>query len=249
MSTFEPLHPEQEVFLKRPIQIYAKVIRPLREDLGLPAEHVQYAVQLLPLEQHYLREDLETADQPLPRKSQASDTSLQSIEDIVPLNEADTKVSAADPFSDLRQEINDRIARRAYELHERRGFAYGHDGDDWLRAESEILFDVRAEIAKTDMQFIIRARLQGFSANDIEVRVAPRSVCVTDSRRGMPEQSEDTHDGSERPAKWIFRVFELPYEIDPVRVTASLGDGVLEIRLPRAGLRMLVPVRAKSASA
>jgi HSP20 family molecular chaperone IbpA len=32
-------------------------------------------------------------------------------------------------------------------------------------------------------------------------------------------------------------------------VAASLGDGVLEIRLPRAGLRMLVPVRAKGASA
>ena len=85
--------------------------------------------------------------------------------------------------------------------------------------------------------------------NDIEVRVAPRSVCLTDRREGMSEQTEYKHDGSERPAKRIFRVFELPYEIDPVRVAASLGDGVLEIRLPRAGLRMLVPVRAKGASA
>jgi HSP20 family molecular chaperone IbpA len=249
MSNFETLKAGQAVFLKRPAQIYAEVIGPRESDLGLPAEHVQYAVQLLPLEQHYLREDLETAHQPLPRKSQVSEASAQSIEDPATLNEADTKVSAADPFSDLREEINTRIARRAYELHEHRGFAYGHDGDDWLRAESEILFDVRVEVAKTDTQFIIRARLPGFSVNDIDVRVAPRSVCITDRREGMSEQSEHRHDGSERPTKRIFRVFELPYEIDPVRVTASLGDGVLEIRLPRAGLRMLVPVRAKSASA
>lgn len=30
------------------------------------------------------------------------------------------------------------IARRAYELYEKRGFAAGYDVEDWLKAESEI---------------------------------------------------------------------------------------------------------------
>jgi hypothetical protein len=32
-----------------------------------------------------------------------------------------------------------RIAARAYELYERRGRKHGHDVDDWLRAERELL--------------------------------------------------------------------------------------------------------------
>ena len=59
MSNIEPLKEGQEVFLKRPGQIYAKVIRPLQEDLGLPPEQVRHAVQILPLEQFYQAGDLE----------------------------------------------------------------------------------------------------------------------------------------------------------------------------------------------
>jgi hypothetical protein len=33
---------------------------------------------------------------------------------------------------------HDDIARRAYELHERRGGRHGHDWDDWFEAEREL---------------------------------------------------------------------------------------------------------------
>ena len=33
---------------------------------------------------------------------------------------------------------DDAIARRAYELYERRGGRHGHDVDDWLQAEADI---------------------------------------------------------------------------------------------------------------
>jgi hypothetical protein len=35
--------------------------------------------------------------------------------------------------------LEDEIRRRAYELSQRRGFASGHETEDWLRAESEVL--------------------------------------------------------------------------------------------------------------
>ena len=38
----------------------------------------------------------------------------------------------------LSPEQTDRIARRAYEIAEQRGFAAGHELDDWLQAEQEI---------------------------------------------------------------------------------------------------------------
>jgi hypothetical protein len=38
----------------------------------------------------------------------------------------------------LPQDLNERIARRAYEIARQRGFAPGHELDDWLQAEREI---------------------------------------------------------------------------------------------------------------
>lgn len=35
--------------------------------------------------------------------------------------------------------LEDEIRRRAYELSQRRGFASGHETEDWLRAENEVL--------------------------------------------------------------------------------------------------------------
>lgn len=44
-----------------------------------------------------------------------------------------TPTSAAMP-----RQVHDRIARRAYELAEQRGFAPGQEAEDWLQAEREI---------------------------------------------------------------------------------------------------------------
>jgi hypothetical protein len=37
------------------------------------------------------------------------------------------------------EELRARIARRAYELYAQRGYQAGHDFDDWIQAEREVL--------------------------------------------------------------------------------------------------------------
>ena len=81
-----------------------------------------------------------------------------------------------DPTFKRSQQINDLIARRAYELFESRGFAHGHDLEDWLGAESEILLNVPVEITETETEVTIRAEVPGFSEKDLEVQVALRSL-------------------------------------------------------------------------
>jgi hypothetical protein len=39
----------------------------------------------------------------------------------------------------LSEELRERIAQRAYEIHHRRGGQHGSDWEDWLQAEREIL--------------------------------------------------------------------------------------------------------------
>jgi len=183
MSIIEPLQPGQEVFLKRPIQIYAKVIRPLQEDSGLPPEQVRYAVQILPIEQFYPANDLEPTQRPQLEKPPLASVTTEPDESATTLNELPQNISASDPFFDLTQEINGLIAARAYEFHERRDFAHGHDAEDWLRAESEIFLYVPADITETESELIVYAAVPGFNEKDVEVRVAQHSVCITGERR------------------------------------------------------------------
>ena len=174
-------------------------------------------------------------------RSQTS-TTLISAPEIVTL-------LAGDPFFERAQEINELIARRAHELFESRGFAHGHDREDWLTAMSEILLNVPVDITETETGLTIRADVPGFSEENLEVRVAPRSVCITGKRQEASEQKEGETVYSERRSNQIFRVLDLPSQIDPDRVNATLGDGILEIKLLKIGMGKKIPILAKAAAA
>src|SRR5712691_3947711 len=99
------------------------------------------------------------------------------------------ELSVGDPFFDRPQEINDLISSRAYQLFESRGFTHGYDREDWLRAESEILLNVPVGITETETELTIRAEVPGFTENDLEVRVAPGSLCIIGKREEAAEQT------------------------------------------------------------
>jgi HSP20 family protein len=102
---------------------------------------------------------------------------------------------------------------------------------------------------ETETGLTIRADVPGFSEKDLEVRVAPRSVCITGKRQEGSEQTDEKVVYAERRSSQIFRAFELPSEIDPSQVTAAVNDGILEIKLLKVGLGKKVSVGAKAASA
>jgi HSP20 family protein len=156
---------------------------------------------------------------------------------------------ASDPFIEPTQEINDLIARRAYELFESSGFTHGHADEDWLRAESEILLQAAVDVAETETGFTIRADVPGFGEKDLEVRVVPRSLCITGKRQEASDQKKGTTIYSERRSKHIFRVVGLPSEVDPDRVNATVSGGLLEIKLLKVELGKKVPVLTKAAAA
>src|SRR3989454_11275760 len=154
---------------------------------------------------------------------------------------------AGDPFIEPAQEINDLIARRAYKLFESSGFTHDHALDDWLRAESEILLQAPVDVTETETGLTIRADVLGFREKDLEVRVAPRSLCITGKRPESSDQKEGTTIYSERRSKHIFRVLQLPAETDLDTVHATVSDGLVEIKLLKVGLSKKVPL-AKAAA-
>jgi len=144
-------------------------------------------------------------------------------------------------------DIQDRVARRAYELFASSGFTDGHDMEDWLFAESELFGKMPVELSQTESELTVSAGVPGCTEKDIEIRVEPRRLFITGKRE---ERSEDKRKGetvySERSNE-MFRTIDLPVEVDPDKVKATLSKGELEITLPKKEIGKKVAVEQKIA--
>lgn len=223
MPNQEPLKKGQEVFLKAPLQIYATVIGP--RDFEPFNDAKVYCVELHPLRQYYRSGDLE-----LSQKIQSRPASR--------LN-----------FFERAQELTGRITRRAYELFASRGFAHGHDREDWFRAQAEILLNVPVDIGETETDLTIRADVPGFSEETLEVHVTPRSLCIAGRRPEESGQNERIAVYSERRTDQIFRVLDLPSAVNTDRVDLTLSCGILEIKMSKAEMGETIALAAQDAAA
>ena len=78
-----------------------------------------------------------------------------------------TKSAVAKPHTEVTigslideiQSAVDIICRRAYELSAERGFAAGHDLDDWLNAEKELFLVPGSELTEMATEYILDHRL------------------------------------------------------------------------------------------
>ena len=71
-------------------------------------------------------------------------------------------------------------------------------------------------------------------ANDIEVSVEPRRVIITGKRESKVEDKQGDAVYVEQCSDEILRTMDLPAEVNVLKVTAMLKDGVLTVQLPKA---------------
>ena len=155
--------------------------------------------------------------------------------------------SAIEDVVDRIQQTYELTARRAFEIFDGNGRWLGHELEDWFRAESELLHPVHLEIAETDDNLTVRAEVPGFSTKELNIDVGPRRLTITVKH----EIQEDSKTGktvySERCAKEILRVVDLPAEVDSSKVNATLKDGILNIEMPKVAHAKTVRVEPKAA--
>jgi HSP20 family protein len=148
-----------------------------------------------------------------------------------------TQVKIVEPqtFGERLNKLSEQISRRAYEIFENNGKVFGHDLEDWFKAESEILPPLQLRIMEKEDSLTIEAETPGFSAKDLEVSLEPWRLTISGKKETKEEQKEGQTTYQERFSNELLRVIDLPSEIDSTRATATLKNGHLEMKLPKVG--------------
>ncbi|HEV2177565.1 MAG TPA: DUF2934 domain-containing protein [Terriglobia bacterium] len=143
------------------------------------------------------------------------------------------KITPAGNLAARQREVNEIVSRRAYEIYEARDREQGRELEDWVRAESEILLQAPAGFLHSRDFLMVDVDVSGFAARDLELSVEPRRITLSGRRQAICEAgSEVSTSGNSRPLH-IFRVIDLPVEVDPLYAVASLKQGVLEVSIAK----------------
>lgn len=140
----------------------------------------------------------------------------------------------AEKLFEQMKESAQAIAKRAYEFFDGRGQEFGHDLEDWLRAELELTRRVPVELRENDGHLIVRAEVPGFKPEEINVSIEPKQIILSGKTEQKKEEKTANEVFSEIQSNQFCRCLALPAEIDPATASATLKDGVLELALAKA---------------
>lgn len=140
----------------------------------------------------------------------------------------------------------EQVRRRAYEIFQTRGRELGHDMEDWIRAQREIMGWPAAELAEQDSEYQIEMTLPGFDPKQVEVAVSPGEIVVHAEIKGE-EKPEGRHIvWTEFGPNNVTRHFRLPTPIDVTKTEATFEHGLLKITAAKAPEAKPMPVAVAS---
>lgn len=124
-------------------------------------------------------------------------------------------------FERLRDEIEQMMAQFIAPLEERSDFFFRGWRPD-------------ADIIEQEDAYLVRLDLPGIRREDLTVEVQEDRLIISGERQGEVREERDQYIRAERYAGRFRRVLPLPADADADQVRASLRNGVLEVRIPKA---------------
>lgn len=82
--------------------------------------------------------------------------------------------------------------------------------------------------------YYLRAELPGISAEDLDIQATGVNLSISGERKISAEKEGVRYHRREREAGKFSRAISLPGDIDPEGVSASLANGILKVRVPKA---------------
>jgi hypothetical protein len=104
-------------------------------------------------------------------------------------------------------EIQDRIAKRAYDKFLERGSSHGFELEDWLAAETELIITSRVGVRVDDNRIVAELFLPNVDPSGLYVSVSPHDILILSSVDAGGRQ--------------VFQTVHFPEEIELSSVTAE----------------------------
>ena len=145
------------------------------------------------------------------------------------------------------EEFFDMIARRPFDLLEKRPLMFGRELEHLFRNEPELTRPILLKLYETEESLIARAEVPGFTERELNIVCEPWRVVITGKKEyreeGKVERKEELPLYAEK--LHIFKSVKLPVEIKPETVKAILKNGMLELTLPKAEVVKKVKIEVK----
>jgi len=175
-------------------------------------------------------------------KGAATQTALESpIKAPVPVK------TTSNDLIERFNKVYDQIASRAFSIFENDGRLFGHDLENWFKAETELFHPVHVSVTEVDGKVTVEAEVAGFEVKDLEVTLEPRRLIISGKRETNEESKEGKTVYNEQCSNEIFRAVALPAEVDASKATAALKNGVLELQVPKSVKATTSRVEVKAA--
>lgn len=159
----------------------------------------------------------------------------------VPYDEFETFPKQVEEFFDL-------IARRPFELLEKRPMLLGREFEQLWRHEPEMLRPLFLKLFESEENLVIHAEVPGYTEKELNIMCEPWRLVITGKKEyketTRPERKEELSTHMEKSQ--IYKTVRFPMEVKPEGVKATLKNGILEVTLPKAEVVKKVKIEVKS---
>lgn len=131
------------------------------------------------------------------------------------------------------KEIHELIARRAYAIYEGRGHVNGHDKEDWVQAESEVVATLFIGFMELNGDLSIDIGITTCELPQLQVALEPWRLIVSGKRKPLEGWAAQSHPDKEPRPVEIFEVVDFPVEVEPSQGKTTISNGLLEFRIPK----------------
>lgn len=126
------------------------------------------------------------------------------------------------------------IEIRAFQLFEEGGCKNGHDLDDWLKAEAELLTAIPIEVKETAKEIRIVAEVGDFNDDEVAFNLEKNQLTIQGFKQTSAKIGRKKTKQNGQETQMIYGSISLPSEVVPQKAHVTLKNGILEIVAPRS---------------
>ena len=104
----------------------------------------------------------------------------------------------------------------------------------------------RIVVTPRGQELSVRAEVPGFAANELNISVEGTQLTISGKRETKKERKEKKTVYEEHCSDQLLRVVTLPATVEAAKAEATLKDGVLELKLPKAEIAKKIAIEAKA---